>query len=174
MRKSYSIALILALLIMAVLPAHTQKNTKKQEEFEQMQSLIEGGSYRFEVRSVSPTGGRTIHPSSVYTMTADQGTFSAHLPYFGRAYQSTYGSTDGGITFDGEPEEVDISLNERKRTLTVAFRIQGKGDRYDIRLVAGSTGFGTLSINCQNKQPTENNQYDNCFHMKILYHMNFS
>ena len=144
--------IILAILASGIAPVHAQKKEKKEEEFKKLTALIESGQYEFSVQSVNPSGGKTIHPSTVYTMTADQGAFKAYLPYFGRAYQASYGG-NGGIEFDGEPEEVEITRNEKKRNITVSFKISGENDRYTVSLQAGSTGYGTLNITCQKRQP---------------------
>jgi len=144
--------IILAILASGFAPLHAQKKEKKEEEFKKLTALIESGQYEFSVQSVNPTGGRTIHPSTVYTMTANQGEFKAYLPYFGRAYQASYGG-NGGIEFDGEPENLEITRNERKRSITVSFTIRGENDRYTVSLQAGSKGYGTLNISCQKRQP---------------------
>ncbi|MCP4310912.1 MAG: DUF4251 domain-containing protein [Bacteroidetes bacterium] len=85
-------------------------------------------------------------------MEAKDSIFTAHLPYFGRAYQASYGG-DGGIEFEGKSENFNITLNEKKRTIKIQFQIRGNTDRYDLFLTVGSSGFGTLNINSQNRQP---------------------
>ncbi len=84
-------------------------------------------------------------------MTATDGVYKADLPYFGRAYQASFGG-DGGIEFDGEPGELDITRNEKKRTITVSFQIDGNNDHYKVSLTTGYSGYGNLHINCRNKQ----------------------
>ena len=152
MKRRVFTVILLALLVSGFAPAHAQKSDKKEEEFKKMTALIESDQYEFRVQSVNPTGGRTIHPSSIYTLTANEGVFKANLPYFGRAYQASYGG-DGGIEFDGEPEEVQITMNEKKRYVTVSFKISGGNDRYTVSLQAGYKGYGTLNITCRNRQP---------------------
>jgi len=126
------------------------KKEKKAANFEQTAALIESGSYQFTVRSASPTGGRTIQITSLYTMKAVEDRYEAYLPYFGRAYSADYGAS-GGISFDGKPEELKITRNEHKHMVSVDFSITNKTERYSVSLNVGASGFGTLVINSQTR-----------------------
>jgi hypothetical protein len=129
----------------------TSKQEKKAEGFEKFAALIESGSYQFTVRSATPTGGKTIQISSEYTMDAKEGVYEAYLPYFGRAYQASYGG-DGGIEFKGDPEDLQLTRNEKKYTVSLSFVINSDQDQYKISLEIGSSGFGTLVIASQKRQ----------------------
>jgi len=143
--------LILAILAgLSVHQAHGQKKDK-DAQYQDVISLIEGGSFEFKVQTVNPSGGKTIRPTTIYTMVADEGTFRAHLPYFGRAYQPSYGGT-GGIEFNGSPEEMKISKNERKRNITLEFKMKGDQDTYDITFTTGHSGYGNLFISMTRRQ----------------------
>jgi hypothetical protein len=153
MKKCFVSAAVLVLIVGTwAPPLQAQKKEKKEKQYKEMATLIEGGSYEFRVQSVNPTGGNTISPSSIYTMIADQGKYKAYLPYFGRAYQASYGG-DGGVEFDGDPENLEIRKNDKKRTITVSFDISAGNDKYNVTLSAGSGGYGNLSINSQKRQP---------------------
>ncbi|NOR34404.1 MAG: DUF4251 domain-containing protein [Bacteroidales bacterium] len=91
----------------------TAKNELKAAEFEQTASLIESGSYQFTVRSATPSGGKTIQMTSVYTMKAKDGKYEAFLPYFGRAYSPSYGGSQS-VEFIGEPEDLEITRKDNK------------------------------------------------------------
>jgi len=113
--------------------------------------MIEGGNFIYTVQSISPTGARTIQATTTYTMKAVNGNYEASLPYFGRAYQASYGG-DGGIEFNGTPENFQLTKNTKKNTLTVTFTIAGGRDRYNITFQVGNGGYGTLTVNSQNRQ----------------------
>jgi len=58
------------------------------------------------------------------------------------------------ITADASgPKHLNITLNEKKRMVNVKFEIRGQNDKYDLYLSAGSSGYGSLGINSQNRQP---------------------
>ena len=151
MRKAGISILVLAMLASGLAPVQAQKNNKKDEAFKQVTELIESGSYEFRVQSVNPTGGKTINPSSIYTMMVKDGVYRAHLPYFGRAYQASYGG-DGGVVFDGEPENLEISTNEKKRSVTVKFQISGNNDKYSATMTVSHGGYGNLMITSPKRQ----------------------
>lgn len=151
MKKSGIFILILTLLASGMELQAQTKNEKKDAAFKQMTELIKSGSYEFRVQSVNPTGGKTINPSSVYTMTAKEGILKAHLPYFGRAYQASYGG-DGGVVFEGKPENLEIASNEKKRNIMVSFQISGDNDKYSATLSVGHGGYGNLTITSPKRQ----------------------
>jgi len=127
------------------------KQEMKAAGFEKFAALIESGDYQFRVMSASPSGGRTIQISSEYTMEAREGVYEAHLPYFGRAYQASYGG-DGGIEFKGDPEDLQLTKNEKKHTVSLSFVIKTDIDLYTISLEIGSSGYGTMVVAGQKRQ----------------------
>jgi hypothetical protein len=148
-------SLYAALIVCVLLPfwpeMQAQKREQKDADFQAMVELIESGTFEFRVQSVNPTGRQTMRPTTVYTMVAKDGRFIARLPYFGRVFQPSYGG-DGGIEFDGEPEELAISKNEKKRTLTLTCVMRGDNERFNLTLAAGSNGYGNLSITTTKRQ----------------------
>lgn len=133
----------------------TDNNSSKKElraaSLEQVAALIESGNYLYTVQSINPTGARTIQATSTYTMKAVDGNYEASLPFFGRAYQASYGG-DGPIEFNGKPGDLEIKKNTKKNTLTVTFSLKGPKETYQVILQVGYSGYGTLTVNSQNRQ----------------------
>jgi len=129
----------------------TSRQEKNEAEFEKFASLIESGSYQYTVRTATPTGGKTMQITSVYTLEAKDGVYEAHLPFFGRAYSASYGGGNGGIDFKGEPENLTLSRNEKRSAILVSFDIMGDNDQYNISLEIGSSGYGSLRINSRKR-----------------------
>ena len=114
-------------------------------QFEQMVALIEGGEFVYTVRSANPTGGKMVQITSSYTLEVRDGIYRAYLPYFGRAYNASYGG-NGGVEFEGEPTDLKVDKNGDKRTITISFNIKNKDESYGCSLVTGGSGNGTLTI----------------------------
>ncbi len=129
----------------------SSKNEKKDAQFEQMAAIIEGGEFEYTVQSASPMGGKTIQITSSYTLEAKEGIYKAYLPYFGRAYNASYGG-NGGVEFEGEPTDLEVNKNEAKRTITISFNIKNKDEKLGCNLVIGGGGNGTLTITSANRQ----------------------
>jgi len=127
------------------------KQEKASVDFEKTVALIESGSYQFSVKSATPSGGKTIQITSRYTLTAKDGNYEAHLPYFGRAYSASYG--DGGsVEFNGEPEDLEINRKDNKNNIEVKFTILSGNDKYTVILEVGPSGYGTMRISNPKKQ----------------------
>jgi len=125
--------------------SNTARSENKAESFERTAALIESGNYQFTARSASPTGGRTIQITSPYTMKAVDGSYEALLPYFGQAYSGGYGQ-GGSVEFKGEPENLQIQRNDKRHKITVRFSISSSGERYEVKMDVGASGYGNLLI----------------------------
>jgi len=152
---SLSIALVIAGCSTSSKSTDGQSRSGRQErlaaDLDKIAALAEGGNFSYTLRSANPTGGRSIQITSEYTLKAVQGEYEAYLPYFGRAQQASYGG-DGGIEFKGKPENLQISRNDKKNTLSLAFAIKGENDQYTINLEIGASGYGTLLVSPQRRQ----------------------
>ena len=147
------LSLLLAMIIFSACSSSssTSRSEDKAAGFEQTAALIESGNYQFTVRSASPSGGRTVQITSAYTMKAENGTYEAHLPYFGRSYSAAYG--DGGsVEFTGEPENLQITRKDNKNTIEVKFSIRSGAEQYDVKLEVGASAFGNLIITSRNRR----------------------
>jgi len=152
--KTGIITLITAAIFLSACSASssTAKKEKNAADFKQTAALIESGSYKYTIRSATPSGGKTQQISSTYTMKAWEGKFEAHLPYFGRAYSGGYG--DGGsVKFNGEPEDLEITRKDDKNNITVKFTIKSGSEQYMVNLEVGASGYGNLTITNPKKQP---------------------
>ena len=152
MNKGISVFITAAIVLSACsTTSSTAKKEKTAAEFEITAALIESGNYQFTVRSASPSGGKTIQITSLYTLSAKEGTYEAHLPYYGRAYSAAYGGS-GGVEFEGVPEDLTITRKDNKNSISVAFTIQSETEKYNVNLEVGASGYGNLTINSQNRQ----------------------
>lgn len=129
------------------------RKEKAAADFENTAALIEGGNYQFTIRSATPSGGKSIQITSLYTLEAREGTYQAHLPYFGRAYSGGYGD-GGGIEFNDKPENLKVTRNADKNSISVAFTIAAVdgNEKHDVTLIVGASGYGNLAITSQKRQ----------------------
>lgn len=127
------------------------KKEKRVVEFENTALLVESGNYIYKVQSANTGGGKTIQVSPPYSMKASKGNYEATLPYFGQVYQANIGGS-GGIEFNGIPQDLKISKNTDKLSITVSFAITNSGEKYNANLVIGSNGYGTMTIYSQRRQ----------------------
>jgi len=129
----------------------TSKKEQKAAQYEQTAELIEGGNYLYTVRTANPAGARSIQITSAYTFEVKEGIYKAYLPYFGKAYNASYGG-NGGVEFEGEPADLSVINDDKKQTVTVKFNIKNKDENYDCMLVVSAGGNGTLTVTSSKRQ----------------------
>jgi hypothetical protein len=151
--KMKTISIVSIMLAMALWGCSVTSSTTGQGAagLDNMESLIKSGNYEFTIRSASPSGGRTIQITTAYSMKAVDGKYQAYLPYFGRAYSAGYGE-DGGIEFNGDPENLEITRNDKKKTVSAAFTIRSEKDQFKVSLVVSASGYGNMFISSDKRQ----------------------
>jgi hypothetical protein len=145
--KTRIISFITAIVILSACSSSSNiaKSENKAADFERTAALIESGNFQFAVRSASPSGARTVQITSPYSMKAEDGSYEALLPYFGRVYSGGYG--DGGsVEFNGQPENLQIDRNDKRLKMDLQFSIQSRTERYVVKLNVGASGYGNLVI----------------------------
>jgi hypothetical protein len=108
-------SIFILVLLHAFLNSGAQDGRKEKEDQqkERVQKMILSKRFVFIAQSVSPTGGPTRQLTSTYTLKVLQDTVISDLPYFGRVYQPSIGSSDGGIKFISHGFE--YTAEDRKR-----------------------------------------------------------
>lgn len=152
--KSSVLPLFFSIIILSGCSASssTAKQEKKAAQYEEMVALIDGGTFEFTVRSANPSGGQSVQITSSYTLEAKEGIYKAYLPYFGRSHNASYGG-DGGVEFEGEPADLNITKNDEKKSISIKFNIKNKDERYDCNLLISSGGTGTLTVSSSKRTP---------------------
>lgn len=151
-----TIGILILVLILGVQSGNAQKLTareRKEQKAAEVKKLIESGNYVFVANSALPMAGRRINLTSTYGLNMKGTKAEAWLPYFGRAYQATYGDTDGGIKFEEEAQNLKITFNDRKKIYEIQFEVKAPKDNYTLNLSVGLSGYADLNVNCNNRQP---------------------
>jgi hypothetical protein len=143
------LALLILILTCAFGYSLAQSKAEKEKKIEQ---IIEGKQFKFTARSVTPMSGSTINLTSTYDLVVDSMQVEAWLPFYGRAYQSDYGSTEGGIKFKEEAKVLNIKKDEKKNSYEIRIEVDTTKDSYKIFIQAGTSGYATMSILSNRKQ----------------------
>ncbi|HKJ40833.1 MAG TPA: DUF4251 domain-containing protein [Sunxiuqinia sp.] len=137
------IALLILLFLVAFGSSFAQEDKKKEDQIRQ---LIENEKFQFSARSVTPMSGGTINLTSEYDLVVDTTHVEAWLPYYGRAYQTDYGSTEGGIKFKERAKVLDVKKDDKKKTYEIRIEVDTDNDSYKIFIRAGYTGYASMDI----------------------------
>lgn len=123
-----------------------EQELKKQKEIE---ALIDSKNFVFEAQKAIPQGGRLLNLDyNTYFLKFNETKTTCDLPFFGRAFNVAYGG-DGGIKFEGVPENTKIEKSKKK--YTVRTTVKGKDDVYNLLLNVFFNGGASLSINSNNR-----------------------
>lgn len=123
-----------------------ERELKKQKEIE---ALIDGKNFVFEAQKVTPQGGRLINLDyRTYFLKFNTENTTCDLPFFGRGYNIGYGS-DGGIKFEGKPE--DIKVSERKNGWNLKTVVKGENDVYTLTFSIFTNGKASLTVISNNR-----------------------
>jgi hypothetical protein len=147
------LSILLLLFCFCNIQVEAQEKTKKQLKVEEklknqkeIETLIDSENFVFDAERVLPQGYRTIILDyNTYFLKFAEDKIECDLPFFGRAFNVGYGSNDGGIKFEGKPE--NLKIEKKKKYYEVKTSVRGKEDTYDIFLLIYFEGATTLSIN---------------------------
>ncbi len=73
---------------------------------------INKGEWVFTANYVMPQSGRSRPTNGLYTVTFNANTFVVYLPYFGKAYSASIGSSQGPLDF--KTSDFDIAKEQKK------------------------------------------------------------
>jgi hypothetical protein len=132
----------------------TKKELKQERELKkqnEIKALIDSQNFVFEAQKATPQGGRLIQLDyNTYFLKFKADSTTCDLPFFGRGYNVGYNS-DGGIKFEGKPENIRV---ERKKNNTILkATVRGKSDVYDLLFSIFYNGSTTLSVSSNNRGP---------------------
>lgn len=145
--KKYIVFLIATLFCIEGFAQDEKKS--KEELWNQIQTEVtENKSFKVEVTQATPFRGRTIHPSSIYSIEVRNDSLYSYLPYYGRATNIAYGGGDG-LTFDAKLKSYKIDkVKDNRISLTLKADSSDDYYRYIITIFSnGSVSFDVIGVN---------------------------
>ncbi len=147
-----ALLITLALLGASVYAAENpQKQDKKQKQKEQTEKLVNSKQFQFVARQALPMGGKSVDLTTNPNFTKFYpDSIQADMPFFGRAYSVPYGGS-GGIKFDGKPKKITITPQKKGKGYLIKATVNDTSDSYSLTLSVSNDGYGTLTINSNNR-----------------------
>lgn len=156
MKTTLSILLLLINVVGFSVSAQekTKKELKQERELKkqnEIKALIDSQNFVFEAQKATPQGGRLLQLDyNTYFLKFKADSTTCDLPFFGRAYNVGYNG-DGGIKFEGKPENVKVETKKNNTILKAT--VKGKSDVYDLLFSIYYNGSTTLSVSSNNRAP---------------------
>ncbi|MBO9573873.1 MAG: DUF4251 domain-containing protein [Chitinophagaceae bacterium] len=145
--------LTLLFLSVAIFSCTEPKNAQDQASDQaNIGNQIQNKDYTFRARSVSPTGGRTIQLTTNYDMRVSKDSLVTYLPYFGRAYSATPGTTNSGMDFTSTDFEHTFAPR-KKGGWEIKIIPKDNQDIQQMFLTVFGNGSASLQITSNNRQP---------------------
>lgn len=129
-----------------------KKAAKKAEQIEKIKAMIDANAWQFDARQMLPTAGKSRSLTTSYNIVVQDNQLDSYLPYFGRAYNADYGSTESPMTFKSEISEFKKE-DWKKGGWIIKFKALNKNDNMDFTLYVSDSGSASLSIISTNRQP---------------------
>lgn len=126
------------------------ESLSKQETIAQITKKIESGDYKFIPQKAIPMAGNPISLSYSFALKVSKDSIDSYLPYYGRAYTAP-SPTEGGIKFVST--DFDYTISEKKKGMwDISIIPNDNQKRYRLSLNVGDTGYGTLTVQDNNRQ----------------------
>jgi hypothetical protein len=114
-------------------------------------SMIESQRYIFHARTALPQSGPSKVLTSDYYLKVIKDSIVCELPFYGRAYSSSYGSTSGGFHFTSTKFDY-TSKPGKKGGWEIVIKPKDVQDFRQFSLSLSTSGFGTLQVLSNNRQ----------------------
>lgn len=110
--------------------------------------LFDGQSLTFQARCAYPMSGSMVSLTYPYTLKLGGDSIDVHLPYYGRAYQTSYAG--GGIDFSGKIK--DYASEEKGDVFILNFEAGASDDLYQFHLEIEKDASANLTVTMRNRQ----------------------
>jgi hypothetical protein len=128
-----------------------KRKTREKAKMEEMKQMFDNRILQFLAQSAHPMSGGVFHLTSIYTLTIKDQDVKSYLPYYGVAYRADYPAGDGGIKFT---EKATVSdWKSTRKGFEVKLQVKTIKDVYLIHLQFSESGYGSLQVTCNNRQP---------------------
>lgn len=147
-----SLLLAVAFCLVSVTFAQNSKADKKARQEAQLKQSIDSQNYVFKAQMAMPVGGRSRQLNSDYDLKVTKDAVVSYLPYFGRAYSATPGSTDNGLDFTSKDFEYSIAPNKKDDGWDIVIKPKDAKQAREMLLTAFKNGTASLLVTSNDKQ----------------------
>lgn len=145
------IKIISILITVLLIGCKSGESLNKQETINDITLKIESQNYTFTPRTAIPMGGKSINLNYSYSLKVSKDTINSYLPYFGRAYVAPSPTDEGGIKFIST-DFIYTTSDKKKGVWNIYIEPKDGQKKYKLRLDIGDSGYGTLSVQDNNRQ----------------------
>lgn len=141
--------------------SYAQASKQQRDSLKEVnvQNWLESRQFQFVAQNAVPMNGSTRLLTTEYDLGIRKDQVLASLPYFGQAYSVNIGQSNGGIQFKSSVFEYDkVAAKKGGWDITIKPK-DVKEDVYRLFLHVSKSGFSSLQVSCNNRQPITFNGY---------------
>ena len=146
---------ILLMLCLASCASSRSAEQKMQEATKvesQIADSVQNHSFTVTFNYVNSARFPITYLTSTYSLKMTGDSISSCLPYFGRAYEADYGSTDSPLSFNGHADNVKIT-RQKGNSYLIKFRTRNKLENFKYYLTIYNNGKASLNISSSAREP---------------------
>ncbi len=143
--------LIVAICVINISYGQDSKKEKKAKKEEEIKNLIDSQKYVFKAQTAFPMGKRSINLNTDYDVSVSKDAVVSYLPYYGRAYSATPGSSNG-LDFTSKDFEYTINETKRKDGWDIVIKPKDTQLARELLLTAFKNGSANLQVTSNDKQ----------------------
>ena len=128
-----------------------------QHKSDRVKSIVESKHYTFVAQSALPTKGSIRTLTSEYDMQVNGDSLSVYLPYFGEAF-APVDPTENPLQFSTSANKYTVAQS-KKGNWNITIIPSGLHDARQFNLTVTTSGYGTLTVNFNNRQPISFNGF---------------
>jgi hypothetical protein len=115
-----------------------------------LKNILSAKTFVFKAQSAWPLQGTVVQLNAGYDMKVLQDSINTFLPYFGRAFNASYGG-DGGINFTSK--KFDYRLKEKQKGgFEITIKPADARDVVEMNYSVSANGYATLQVISNNRQ----------------------
>lgn len=155
MKIKLSLSVFFLLLVTAT--GYGQEKSKKRireeqkiEKQKQIATLVNAKEFVFIGRTALPQGFRTMDlTTNPNYVEFHSNKIKSEMPFFGTAYSGVAYGSDGGLKFEGIPQE--FTIVNKKKAYQIETIVKGETDVFRLFLSVSFAGTATLTISSNNR-----------------------
>ena len=128
-----------------------EREKRRTEMILKTDSLIDNMQFTFVARQALPQKGRNVSlTTGHYSLKFFPDSINSSLPFYGRAYNVSYGG-DRGLFFSGNPDKYEVEKLKRDKGYLIKTTVKGDRDEYRLTLTVNYGGTANLTITSNNR-----------------------
>lgn len=138
---------MLFMLSLLLISCGSTQTAIEEGEMSQVQQWANDKQFTIESDYANPLRGNQISLiGNTNFLTFNQDNVSAYLPFYGQRQSGNV--LDGGpIEFEGNPKDVELIYNQRKKSSIISFTISEKGESYKVTVTLYDNKNSTITVN---------------------------